>query len=116
QARARLAPWIERGRATVVQGALEGPQMRARFDRVLAINVNIFWTNPAVAFASARRLLAPEGRLLLVFEPPSADKARALAKQMEGLIAANGFVLADKRQARFRTSAGLALIVQPNGS
>lgn len=65
---------VEDGRLAVHRGALgdagvlegSGP-----FDRVLAVNVNVFWTTPAAAEVRlVRDLLAPDGVVLLVYEVP----------------------------------------------
>lgn len=40
---------------------------------IVAMNVNAFWTDAERAFAAARALLAPRGRVLLGYESPSAS-------------------------------------------
>ncbi|WP_199422528.1 SAM-dependent methyltransferase [Actinotalea solisilvae] len=65
---------VEGGRLTVRHGGLgdgDGLDGSGPFDRVLAVNVNVFWTTPAVAeVARLRELLAPDGVVLLVYEVP----------------------------------------------
>jgi cyclopropane fatty-acyl-phospholipid synthase-like methyltransferase len=65
---------------------------KARFDKVFAVNVNVFWTTPATeALARIRTALGHEGRLFLFYETPSAARARqAVARVVDGLRA-NGF-------------------------
>jgi SAM-dependent methyltransferase len=47
----------------VVSDALDGKQ----FDAIIAVNVIYFWPDPVVALSKIRSLLAPAGRLALVF-------------------------------------------------
>ena len=50
---------VAAGRARIEQRALEDADFGgARFDRVLAVNVNAFWTRPAAPLDAVRRCLA----------------------------------------------------------
>ena len=90
------------GRAEVVQGALEDGLLEpAGFDRVLAINVPVFWRGggPGPALAAVRALLAPGGTAWLWYEPPAwgdgdAGPERAVARLREAAPAA-GLAVAD---------------------
>jgi cyclopropane fatty-acyl-phospholipid synthase-like methyltransferase len=65
---------------------------RARFDKVFAVNVNVFWTTPATEeLARIRRALDPEGRLFLFYETPSAARARQAVARVADALRANGF-------------------------
>jgi cyclopropane fatty-acyl-phospholipid synthase-like methyltransferase len=64
----------------------------ARFDKVFAINVNVFWLGPATEeLARVRRALAPGGRLFLFYEPPGAARARQVVEQLADVLRAEGF-------------------------
>jgi cyclopropane fatty-acyl-phospholipid synthase-like methyltransferase len=64
----------------------------ARFDKVFAVNVNVFWTTPArEELARIRKALAHEGRLFLFFEAPSAARARQAVGRVIAALRANGF-------------------------
>ena len=63
-----------------------------RFDKVLAVNVNVFWTTPAAEeLAHIRRALEPHGRLFLVYETPNATRARQAVARVVDALRANGF-------------------------
>lgn len=62
-----------------------------RFGLVLAMNVNAFWTEPARAGEAVRALLAPRGRVLLGFEPPTARGRAALQARVHEALPAMGF-------------------------
>lgn len=64
----------------------------ARFDKVFAINVNLFWLGPARAEVDAvRRALAPGGRLLLFYETPGPERARHAAERLTAVLQAEAF-------------------------
>lgn len=57
----------------------EGP-----FDKIFAINVNLFWTEARAELPVVRKLLKREGTLYLFYEPPSAaqrDRIAGLVKE-----------------------------------
>jgi cyclopropane fatty-acyl-phospholipid synthase-like methyltransferase len=64
----------------------------AGFDKVFAINVNVFWTTPAAEeLARIRTALEHEGRLFLFYETPSAARARQAVARVVDALQANGF-------------------------
>src|ERR687888_866649 len=65
---------------------------KARFDKVFAVNVNVFWTTPATEeLARIRRALDHEGRLFLFYETPSAARSRHAVARVVDALRANGF-------------------------
>ncbi|WP_431901683.1 class I SAM-dependent methyltransferase [Nonomuraea sp. bgisy101] len=93
RARARNAAHVASGRATVVQASLEEIRFDGeRFDKVFAVNVNLFWTrDPAAELALIAGLLAPGGTLWLFYEPPGADRAAGLAGDLTRVLSSHGF-------------------------
>lgn len=64
----------------------------ARFDKVFAINVNVFWLGPAdEELARVRRALAPEGTLSLFYEAPAPARARKTAERIAAILGSGGF-------------------------
>jgi predicted methyltransferase len=64
----------------------------ARFDKVFAVNVNVFWTTPATEeLARIRRVLHRDGRLFLFYTTPSAARARQVLGRVVDALRANGF-------------------------
>ena len=55
-----------------------------RYDRVIAVNVNAFWTEPARALPALAALLVPRGRACIVYQPPS---PRGIDKVVTGIAA-----------------------------
>jgi len=62
----------------------------ALFDRVLAINVNILWTDDGAQLRDIRRIMHHETRLVLVYETPTTEQrskiARLLKQRLEPLF------------------------------
>ena len=72
----RNAEHVAAGRARFCTVALEDadPSWLGSFDKVLAVNVNLFWVRPAQPeLRLVAGLLRPHGRLHLVYEPPDPD-------------------------------------------
>ncbi|HEY1180415.1 MAG TPA: methyltransferase domain-containing protein, partial [Phytomonospora sp.] len=92
-AEARNAASVESGLARFVTASLDGFDARGEtFDRVLAVNVNVFWTTAAgPELAAVARLLAPGGRVVLCFEPPDGRRRAALARRLGENLSAAGF-------------------------
>ena len=76
-ARAVAAACVEAGTALFHNVALADvdPVALGRFDKILAVNVNLFWTQQVPdELPLLADLLDSGGRLQLVYEPPSADR------------------------------------------
>jgi SAM-dependent methyltransferase len=113
RARERNAAWVGTGRARIEAIALEdAPDVlgRGRFDRVLAINVNAFWTEPRPSVAALAELLAPTGRVFLVWEPPTAARLRQMKQAVPPMLTDAGLVVEDVRTATFRRSHGVCIV------
>jgi SAM-dependent methyltransferase len=92
-----------RNRAAIAAGHLRIEQLSLdeaveslaeHFGKVVAVNVNAFWTGAEGSLSSAKRLLRPGGHLYLVYEAPSAARAQSLATTLPEVLNANGFVAA----------------------
>lgn len=115
RARAENRELIAAGRARIETTTLEqAPRALGErsFDTVFAINVNAFWTEPAPSFERARRLLRPRGRVVLVYEPPSAERAEALRRSLPKLLEAHGFIVEERRSARFARGFGICIVAR----
>jgi hypothetical protein len=75
--------------------------------------VNAFWTAPTPSLAALERLLLPTGAAYLVYEPPTADRLRALRQMLPGLLASRGFEVAAVHARRFRAGHGLCVVARP---
>jgi cyclopropane fatty-acyl-phospholipid synthase-like methyltransferase len=91
--RTRNAEYVATGRLRVEQAALAALDVGTeRFDKVFAVDVNVFWTSGADAELDAIvRVLTADGSLLLVFDPPDADGVERLAKRLGGSFEGSAF-------------------------
>jgi SAM-dependent methyltransferase len=83
----RNAGHVASGRAVLRQADLAGPALVGQhFDKVFAINVNLFWVRPADAeVLLIKDLLRPGGVLRLIYETPGEEQA---GRVTEGVTAA----------------------------
>jgi hypothetical protein len=64
----------------------------ARFDKVFAVNVNVFWTTPATEeLARIRSALDRDGRLFLFYGTPNPARAPQTVGQVVDALRVNGF-------------------------
>jgi cyclopropane fatty-acyl-phospholipid synthase-like methyltransferase len=93
RARRRNEPHLASGRLSLETVELADLDVGdARFDKVFAINVNLFWLGPATAeLASVRHAMATGGMLFLVYEAPGPERAREAAERLETVLDAAGF-------------------------
>lgn len=105
---------ISAGKAVLVQGALADWSAAGRpFDKVFAINVNLFWLEAARELKLIRSLLAPEGKLYLFFEPPSAGQIPTIAHAIEVRLKASGYTLEKTMHGAAPTPPLLGMITRP---
>lgn len=88
---------IASGKAAIVQADLASVGFKDRlFDKIVAVNVNVFWMAPVRELAAVRRLLEPVGQLYLFFEPPSPAQAEPIAAKLTANLEAHGFRVTHK--------------------
>jgi len=86
--------WVETGTAAFHESDVETFDGKAHaFDVIFAVNVNVFWLKAAPALAAVRRLLASGGRLVLVYEAPSASQAAKIRDVLAAKLAAEKFAV-----------------------
>ncbi|GAA4047085.1 class I SAM-dependent methyltransferase [Streptomyces shaanxiensis] len=114
-ARRRNAESVAAGRAVIRVAALEEADFPdASFDRILAVDVNLFWVRspgPPESLdrepAALRRWLAPGGTLCLCWEPPAGRRAEEIAGKVEPVLVSHGFVTEVRTGA---TAGGSSLV------
>jgi SAM-dependent methyltransferase len=66
-----------------------------RFDKVLAVNVNLFWVRPAAAeLRLIKDLLRPGGVVYLVYETPGREHTSRVVTAVTDALARSGFATA----------------------
>jgi len=89
----RNADHIAAGKAVLRQVDLAALADRdRRFDKVFAVNVNLFWVRSADAdLLIIKERMRPGGVLHLFYERPGSDKASQIAKSVTGALTSQGF-------------------------
>jgi SAM-dependent methyltransferase len=96
EAARRNAEAIAAGRIALQLGAAERlPDLGTVFDRIMAVNVALFWSDPVGQFRALRDRLRPGGRIALTVQPrfPGATDAdaRRVGEQMARQLGEAGF-------------------------
>jgi cyclopropane fatty-acyl-phospholipid synthase-like methyltransferase len=89
----RNAAHIAAGKATIrVADIADVEHEDEPFSKVFAINVNVFWVEPAAKeLERIAQLLEPSGALHLFYEPPGAAKAEAIRNKLLASMSVAGF-------------------------
>lgn len=96
QARRRNRRAIEAGRVDLRLGSAERlPDFGVRFDKVFAVNVHMFWAEPAATLRGLRQAMEPGGTIALTLQPrrrgATAADTRAAGERMAAWLAEAGF-------------------------
>lgn len=107
---------LQSGRVRLVHTALTDASFAGQvFDKVFAVNVNVFWLAPARELRLIRGLLAPAGRLLLFYTLPSHAQVTRVVEACTRFLEAEGFVVHDVLGAA-GSAPGLCLIAASSGT
>jgi SAM-dependent methyltransferase len=87
-ARTRNAAWVKAARAVFVEAAFNAADCEpALFDRILAVNVNAFWTGDGAEVADIQRLMHKKSAFVQVYEPPEAAQRAKIARILKQRLA-----------------------------
>lgn len=78
-----------------------------RFDRIVAVNVNLFWIDARGELDVVRGLLKPGASLELFYEPPSAAQVEKILSLIDGNLNAGGFPLTSRATAPLGKAVGI---------
>lgn len=113
-----IAAAAKKNRAALAAGKVEFQAValadadfgRRRFSRIFAINVNLFWLDPARELPVIRKALRPDGTLYLFVQPPSAAKAREVAAKLQDRLKEHRFAV---RHMAFSSPALFCAMTSP---
>lgn len=112
-AKTTLRAHLRTGRARLRTVALADAAPDQRFDKIFAINVNVFWLTPAKELRVIRNALTRGGRLYLFYEPPADAQTDRIAEACAAHLRANGFSLLETKRVQFAKGLGLCLVAKP---
>lgn len=88
------APFVSAGKAIFLAAPLHEADLgHSRFNKIFAVNVNLFWMKAARELERIRELLLPGGTIYLFNQPPSAGKLRSIAERTGQNLADAGFTV-----------------------
>jgi ubiquinone/menaquinone biosynthesis C-methylase UbiE len=120
QAARRNAEAVLRGQVDLRLGSAESlPAFEAPFDKILAVNVSLFWDRPVERLGNLRRVLRIGGRIAIAFQPrgPGAtdDVAMAIGQGLVGALRDAGFSHVRLETLKLKPVVVCALGVNPSG-
>ncbi|KRD32023.1 hypothetical protein ASE35_13790 [Lysobacter sp. Root916] len=92
----------------VVEVAKAEPERR--YERIVAVNLNGFWTGVAPELARVRDWLAPRGRLYLAYQPPNATELARIEAGLRENLQRHGYMIAAVERAPLRPVPALCAI------
>jgi SAM-dependent methyltransferase len=85
---ARNANYAKAGRATFMEAAFSAADREPRlFDRILAVNVNAFWSGDGAEVRDVRRLMHLKSLFVQVYEPPDPEQRAKIARILKRRLA-----------------------------
>jgi SAM-dependent methyltransferase len=112
-AKARNRSHLRSGKARLLNVALSHAALDERFDKVFAVNVNVFWLGPAKELTAIRQMLAPGARLYVFYEPPSPGQLECAAEACATFLQEAGFAVIKVLRADLPPKLGLCIIAAP---
>jgi protein-L-isoaspartate O-methyltransferase len=96
---------VESGKAIIQHSDLTDASIdERRFDKIFAINVNLFWVKPdGPQWSIVGSLLRSGGRLYLFYETPAAAKAAQVVDTIEAALRRQGFATSTRSAASAMT-------------
>lgn len=111
----RNSACVAAGKVVFHAAALDAANLDGeRFDKVFAINVNLFWVRSSTPeLDRVRRLLRPAGAMYLFYEPPDSSRAAAIADRIVPFLTEHGFATTVSMATTRRSRALVCLSASP---
>jgi len=83
---------IASGRAVFHTRALHEVDFAGQqFNKIFAVNINVFWLKPSQELSVIKKLLMPSGVLYLIYEPPVVNKIQEIADKVTNNLRIHDF-------------------------
>lgn len=113
-ARKRNSSHISSGKATFQAVDWNDVDPGAKpFNKIFAVNVNMFWTQPGSGLSKIRGLLAPGGTLRLFYQPPAAQKTAEIVDKVTRALQDNGFTISEVLYKELKPTPAVGIIAAP---
>jgi trans-aconitate methyltransferase len=87
-------------------------ELDRRYHRIVAVNLNLFWIGAAPELARLREWLAPQGRLYLAYQPPSADALIKIEAMLRQNLEREAYAVERVERAAMRPIPALCVIAR----
>lgn len=116
-ARRRNSDCVAAGKAEFRTATLDKADFADQsFDKIFAINVNLFWTAQADELVLLRKWLAQGGALYLFYHPPDASKVQQLIDAIPPTLKAHGFSLKEVLSKDLKPAKLICFVAQPTSA
>jgi ubiquinone/menaquinone biosynthesis C-methylase UbiE len=108
---------VEAGKAVFLATPLDAADLTGeRFDKVFAVNVNLFWVRSSVKELDlVRRVLKRNGAMYLFYEPPQPARAMAIAERVASFLTEQGFTTTTLTTTTNRARAVVCVVARRPG-
>ena len=103
---------INAGKAQFLNTALTEMKLKERFDKIFAINVNVFWIRPEREIAALNTLIGESSRLYLFYDPPSSSQLEKVVESCKKRLKEGNFEIVDVLRKRLTSNYGVCIIAK----
>lgn len=103
---------ISAGKAQFLNITFAEMQSNERFDKIFAVNVNIFWTGSEREIALLHMLMHTNSRLYLFYEPPSSSQLEKIVESCKQHLNEANFEIVDVLRKRLTSNDGACIIAK----
>lgn len=108
---------VSAGKARFEVGSFEDAAFDApAFDKIVAVNVNLFWTQPGVGVRNLREMVARRGAVYLVYQSPSSTGSQRIVPVIERSLRAEGFADIELRSKNLSSGAVICIVATPGAT
>jgi trans-aconitate methyltransferase len=103
---------VNSGKAQFLNAALAEIKLNERFDKIFAVNVNVFWTRPEREIAALRPLMNKRSRLYLFYDSPSASQLEKVIENGKKHLEAEKFEIVDALRKRLTSNYSVCIMAK----
>lgn len=103
---------IDAGKAELINIDIASLKLKEVFDKIFAINVNVFWTGLNGEIAALSTLMSSSSRLYLFYEPPSLSQLEKVVKNATQYLRDQKFEILDVLRKPLTSNEGVCIIAK----
>jgi SAM-dependent methyltransferase len=111
-AEANNQPCVDSGKAQFFNAALAGIHLNEMFDKIFAININVFWTGPKQEIVILHGLMNKRSRLYLFYDPPSSDQLEKVTENCTKYLEAEKFEIIEVLRKRLTSNYSVCIMAK----